>query len=373
MEKDTYKSETLRDSEKEQRLKYKGSKDWFFCPEQMITEQIGDLEKRLRKVEMSAFGIDVFTDSERLCEQIRQFNNFNASGSNSNSKKRLFYVTDKSNMPPLPNPSGGIGLVEMSAEPADVLCDPSSGLYVINCWDRFTSMESLVLGMHSYDNLRNGKLGMHAALIEKDGYGYVLIGKPKTGKTTISLSLAAEGFHLISDDWVEVEEREGQFYASGINPSISLDQQTLSQLQSKYGQYKDIEQSGFSSYGKNIMPIKVVNDAWNPEHDIPVRKTFILDNDCDEFESIDSDYFLDLLKTTDPHTPFMNVPEQSGVRSINGISDDIRIGIEDIDELRRLRGQLAEDFVMSTSQELRKFRNKDHSLDDALTIIRNQI
>ncbi len=322
---------------------------------------------------MPAFGVNVFTDSDRLFEQINQFNGFYQSEQSVVDGKKLFYITDKSNVPPLPNPLGGVGLVEMSSEPADVLCDPLSGSYVINCWDRFTSMESLVLGIRSFDNLRKGKLGMHAALIEKDGQGYILIGKPKTGKTTISMSLAAQGFKLISDDWVEVEKSDREFMASGTNPSVSLDQQTLSMLQSQYEQYHDVESMGFSSYGKQIMPISNINNVWSPKQQIPVRKVFILDNNSTDSEPVNSEYFSDLLKITDPHTPFMNTPEGSGVRTVSGISDEIRYGIQHITDSQNQRQYLAEEFVKSGSHSVQKFRNKDYTLEEAIAHIRNQI
>lgn len=373
MERQINQSENLQDTEREYRLKYRGSKDWFFCPESSVREQINVLEGQFRQIEMPAFGVNVFTDSDRLCEQINQFNGFSQSDRSVVDSKRLFYITDRSNVPPLPNPLNGVGLVEMSSEPADVLCDPSSGLYVINCWDRFTSMESLVLGVRSFDNLREDKLGMHAALIEKDGQGYILMGKPKTGKTTIALSLAAQGFKLISDDWVEVEKRDGEFLASGINPSISLDQQTLSLLQSQYEQYHDVESLGFSSYGKQIMPINSVNNAWNPKQQIPVRKVFILDNNSDDSELVDGEYFSDLLKITDPHTPFMNIPDGSGVRTVSGVSDEIRYGVQHITDSQDKRQCLAKEFVISGQHGVQKFRNKDYTLEEAIAHIINQI
>lgn len=63
-----------------------------------------------------------------------------------------------------------------------------------------------------------GSFLIHAALLARDGQGMLLSGQPGAGKTTLSVALAAEGWHYGADDIVRVSPRRG-FEGIGFSPA----------------------------------------------------------------------------------------------------------------------------------------------------------
>lgn len=56
-----------------------------------------------------------------------------------------------------------------------------------------------------------GFYGVHAAGLEKNGYGILIPGSSGSGKTTCCLSLLRSGYRYISDDHVLLRENDGRF------------------------------------------------------------------------------------------------------------------------------------------------------------------
>ena len=150
-------------SARAERLRFGGSKDWFYCPTDAMETQLQALRARLDHVALGTFGLTVLTDSTKLAGQLREFERFTGGYAQREPSGDLYYVTQSSNHQPIPNPAGTTGLTEMSSKPADTAFDPISGVAVINAWDRFTSMESLALGMFSYRRAKQGFFGVQQA------------------------------------------------------------------------------------------------------------------------------------------------------------------------------------------------------------------
>lgn len=67
-----------------------------------------------------------------------------------------------------------------------------------------------------------GVLPLHAACVSIDGRGLLIAGASGTGKSNLSLALAKNGAHFISDDWTYVAYDDGQLYAHGMSVPIKL-------------------------------------------------------------------------------------------------------------------------------------------------------
>ncbi len=353
------------------RMKFRGSKDWFYCPAEAMQSELDVMDERLELVAINAFGLDVLTDSKRLVDQLRQFDEFTRGHAQRRSYGRLYYVTEAENHRPIPNPSGGLGLVEMSSDPADTVYDPMTGVAVINAWDRFTSMESLALGMFSYQRAREGYFGVHAALLCRDGKGYVLMGKARTGKTTCALALAAYGYDLLSDDWVELTRTDQGYAALPATPAVAIDSATFAELQERYERYHGLDSTGFVSYGKLMMPMRYFNPGWSNAEPLQIEKVLFLDNEgaLDEITVVQ---FLDFQKLTNPHTPFMNVPDDLPVRAALLASERLAEGIQDIQTVKRGYNEFLAAFLRGNAGRAARFRNKDYTIDKAARVIGEQ-
>lgn len=63
---------------------------------------------------------------------------------------------------------------------------------------------------------------LHAALLEIDGAGVLLVGDSGAGKSTLAAMLQGAGHPVLSDDAVLLAREEGDFLARGTYPSIRL-------------------------------------------------------------------------------------------------------------------------------------------------------
>jgi hypothetical protein len=358
-------------TERIERMRFQGSKDWYYCPADAMLPELTGLDERLQRVTIDAFGLEVLTDSRRLVDQLQQFDEFTRGHADRRRYGRLYYVTQAENHQPIPNPSGGFGLVEMSSDPADTVYDPLTGTAVINAWDRFTSMESLALGMFSYQRAREGFFGVHAALLCRDGKGYILMGKARTGKTTTALALATYGFELLSDDWVELTRTDEGYAALPATPAVALDSATFAELQQQYERYRGLDTTGFASYGKLMMPMRHFNLGWSNAEPLPIEKVLFLDNEG-VLDEITVEQFLNFQRLTNPHTPFMNVPDGLSVRAAHLAPERLADGVRDIRTMKRRYNEFLAAFLRGNAGRAARFCNKNYTIDQAAREIGEQ-
>jgi hypothetical protein len=67
-----------------------------------------------------------------------------------------------------------------------------------------------------------GILPLHSACVVKDGRGILIAGESMAGKSTLSVALAKQGFHLLSDDWTYIRLDHQALVAHGLNVPVKL-------------------------------------------------------------------------------------------------------------------------------------------------------
>lgn len=67
-----------------------------------------------------------------------------------------------------------------------------------------------------------GVLPLHAACLSLDGKGLLIAGASGTGKSTLSVALAKNGFNFISDDWTYITYDDGTLCAHGMSAPVKL-------------------------------------------------------------------------------------------------------------------------------------------------------
>ena len=76
-----------------------------------------------------------------------------------------------------------------------------------------------------------GKIGLHASAVGRDGRAIVLLGRPRDGKSTLAAALCARGMELLADDaaaldaspWAVVPTEESHFLDEAARRVLSLD------------------------------------------------------------------------------------------------------------------------------------------------------
>ena len=67
-----------------------------------------------------------------------------------------------------------------------------------------------------------GRLALHASAVAGPGGAIAFVGATGQGKSTLSASLAQEGYALLTDDCLALEEQEGRFLATASYPGLRL-------------------------------------------------------------------------------------------------------------------------------------------------------
>jgi hypothetical protein len=70
----------------------------------------------------------------------------------------------------------------------------------------------------------HGLYSLHSAALYGDEKGYLICGNSGCGKTTIALSLVSQGFKYVSDDFLILEELNGEIIVNSLFRSFNLDQ-----------------------------------------------------------------------------------------------------------------------------------------------------
>jgi len=108
--------------------------------------------------------------------------------------------------------------------------------------------------------LKKGFLVMHAAgLCSSDGVGVLLVGNSGGGKTTTSISLMAECWHLISDDIVATKYEYGEIETVGLEKSLNIRPRTFEY----FSDLKKIPDRHFTSqkFGKRSIHSKYLHKS----------------------------------------------------------------------------------------------------------------
>lgn len=70
--------------------------------------------------------------------------------------------------------------------------------------------------------LAAGVLPLHSACVVKNGRGLLIAGESMAGKSTFSVAMAQQGFHLLSDDWTYIHRDESSLVACGFDVPVKL-------------------------------------------------------------------------------------------------------------------------------------------------------
>jgi len=125
------------------------------------------------------------------------------------------------------------------------------------------------------------RLVLHASAVEINGEAVVFAGMTGKGKSTLALYLCQSGFPLISDDFLIVEEREGEMYALPSYPGVRLWENTLTNF---YGTEESFPEVAHYTYKKRLrLEEKSLKFAFDS---LPLRQIYILgDVDEDKMET----------------------------------------------------------------------------------------
>jgi len=174
-------------------------------------------ESKLSTVECAAdfvvpttMGIRVYSDSEKLAKETEQA--FGVSNKYAVPTVDFVYLT-KSNIKPIIRTEKPTRPIEVGIL-GDLVVDTTLTQYALSGPDKFGSLESVLFGIRSFEQIEKGLLGLHAAQIFDNKYNknHVFIGGSGTGKSTLVqfLEMSDPGrYTVIADDWVEIDTKHG--------------------------------------------------------------------------------------------------------------------------------------------------------------------
>lgn len=200
------------------------------------------------KVETS-LGITVYTDSEELSEQVEKTFPIVEKVTQTREivylTKNLIAPIDDSELQPRPIDVGSLG---------DLCVDKTLSQYTISGPVKLGSLESIMFGIKSFDDLENDKLGLHASLIydKRNDVNHIIIGASGTGKSTLAQFLEnshPERFIVLADDWVEIDSSVK--HVGPVSTTFGYRQGTL--VASLVRDNSRIE-GEFESFGKTFAP-----------------------------------------------------------------------------------------------------------------------
>jgi hypothetical protein len=108
------------------------------------------------------------------------------------------------------------------ADRVRVLCEPAAGRAVVsyrsceaaNLW--LLSRPMFTLPMLELAK-RQGRFGLHAAAVARDGRGLLLPGASGSGKSTLAIALAVAGFAVLGDDLVFLRDAEALAFPDDVD------------------------------------------------------------------------------------------------------------------------------------------------------------
>ena len=150
------------------------------------------------------YGINIYTDSDEMNDCCRlleihtqEIPNIHNSGIN------FFYLTKK--QLPFIN-SHGQSLQQLSRNyPGDIYMSPDMSNFYFYGINKFGTLISMIYGIHAINQIKNGILGIHSALVydQLNNQSHLLVGKSRIGKSSIGQLLEEHDprFIMLSDDW----------------------------------------------------------------------------------------------------------------------------------------------------------------------------
>jgi len=89
-----------------------------------------------------------------------------------------------------------------------------------------------------------GVIELHASCVAKNGLGLILAGPSRSGKSTLALALAQQGFQLLSDDRTFCSLRRGELWAWGLPRPLKLRREAASWFDELRAQEPNAIQNG---------------------------------------------------------------------------------------------------------------------------------
>lgn len=77
--------------------------------------------------------------------------------------------------------------------------------------------------------LNNDYYFLHASMVEKNNYGYIVIGRTHSGKSTTAINLLKYGYNYVTDDIVGINKKNGKVI--GINKPIYIRNSNLVKIE----------------------------------------------------------------------------------------------------------------------------------------------
>ena len=99
-----------------------------------------------------------------------------------------------------------IGFIDLKNRIAEIDLPGNHGLFILSSFLRI--ILELVLAS-------NWGILVHASGVVKDGGGYLFVGAPDSGKSTVAKASKAKGLRVLSDDCICVRKMNGSFYSFG--------------------------------------------------------------------------------------------------------------------------------------------------------------
>ena len=173
----------------------------------------------------------------------------------------------------------------------------------------FGLLKSLISGLQSFAISNDNRQGLHAAALELNGIGVLIVGGAESGKTNSTLRLLLDGGRISSEDWCDVIiDSEKSIKAIGIDTNISFDIKDLQKLISKNLLDSNILNMENVPHGHRYKTIaeldKIYSSRVVPE--LSVNKIFLMSdvNEAKEIESPDPKWIYDQLSAVSLHNPF---------------------------------------------------------------------
>ncbi|MCD7033161.1 aldolase [Metabacillus sp. GX 13764] len=100
--------------------------------------------------------------------------------------------------------------------------------------------------------MQKGMLPLHGSAIEIDGRAYAIVGESGAGKSTTAAAFLKEGFKLLSDDVISIENREGVPLVFPAYPQQKLWQESMNSFEMQTQHYQPL----FERETKYAIPVQ---------------------------------------------------------------------------------------------------------------------
>lgn len=235
-------------------------------------------------------GVKVLTDSENMQQLLNTCASLSEPKLALNSIAHFTYLTKNS----LPfRSTAGTALMQMTKTyPGDIYAAPDMRKLSFYGIDKIGTLLSMCYGIRALHTAQDGQLGLHSALLrdQEDGMGILMIGKNRSGKSSIGFGVEQKSsrHELLSDDWNEV--------------SLSTNEATVVSAIYSADRPSDKYSLAFESFGKRFFT------KHRELGSITVKKIVEIHDDVDQDRE-------DFIESSLAHIPLMCQPVPS-IRSL---------------------------------------------------------